>query len=1149
MVATEALREDRAVRLRAIEPQRSSIVQAPAGSGKTSLLTLRFLRLLAVVERPEEIVAITFTRKAASEMRHRIVAALAAATRPLPATAGTQERLEHELAIAALARSRDRGWDLDCHPARLQVQTIDALHHWLARRLPLQARTGLSTSLVDNAEALYAEAAARTLRQLEEDSQIAVALTRLVRALGYQPWLLAEQLRAMLAQRELWLPRLPAPGTEAELRDSTNRLLGAAVVLELQRLAAALPAEAMQPALAALRAAAREGGAASPLAPLLELEGLPAPSVAALPQWRLLANVLLTAADRACFRKAVTVDEGFPPVSAGRQWRPLKQAMTVALEQLRDQPQLAAVLARVRELPPVTIDDAQWERVAALCPVLRAAAAELVVLFAERGQLDHAAVAAAAREALGSAAAPSELALALDYRIRHLLVDEYQDTSPAQERLLELLVAGWQAGDGRSLFCVGDPMQSIYGFREADVTLFLEAWRRGIGGVPLAAARLRSNFRAAAPLVEWVNATFARLLPQADDFERGAVSYSPALPVRPDEAGAGVRIHALPGGAAEAIAGRVVKVIAAVRAAAGGAGRQPSIAILVRNRASLPAVLGALRTSGIEFCGVELEALTERLAIRDLLALLRALLHPGDRTAWLAVLRAPWCGLTLGDLHALAAGAEIELWPEVLADPATAQRLSADGGRRIARLAGRLNRAIAERGERSLGCWLRAAWLALDGPAALTESSDLDNAESMFAALDALELEAGPCPQRSAIETALAGLMASPQGSAGAGVQVMTIHRAKGLEFDVVIVPDLQRGKRRTERQLLYWTGVAIAPDQRGLLLAGHAGPEATGAAADPLEQWMRRLVTEREELELGRLAYVAATRARWQLHLIGSASIVWRDGQPRLREPRRDSLLRFFWPVLAADFERELAAAHEAGHIAEPGAQGRPRRCAAPFARLPVDFSPAVPAALPRPPRLRIAGETVGTVRPEFDWAGSVAQASGEVVHDEIERLARADQPAERLPLRPASWRRELQARGLSGEYLERAVARVDQAIRRMRTSPLAARLLDPAMAEATSELALTATVAGGVQSLRVDRTFVDPDGVRWIVDWKTGTHEGTGLDAFLDAELDRYAPQLMRYAEVLRRLDGRPQKVGLYFPLLDAWREWQPATSGPPR
>src|SRR4030095_7794015 len=116
-------------------------------------------------------------------------------------------------------------------------------------------------------------------------------------------------------------------------------------------------------------------------------------------------------------------------------------------------------------------------------------------------------------------AAPTELAPALDYRIHHLLVDEYQDTSPAQEQLLVLLLAGWQPGDGRTLFCVGDPMQSIYAFREADVTLFLQAAEGGMGAVDLRPLRLGRNFRSSRAIVEWVNTAFSALLPATDDFE------------------------------------------------------------------------------------------------------------------------------------------------------------------------------------------------------------------------------------------------------------------------------------------------------------------------------------------------------------------------------------------------------------------------------------------------------------------------------------------------------------------------------------------------------------------------------------------------------------------------------------------------------
>ena len=191
--------------------------------------------------------------------------------------------------------------------------------------------------------------------------------------------------------------------------------------------------------------------------------------------------------------------------------------MQEELESLAARDGVAAALVRVRCLPPARLSDAQWERLEALLAVLPHAVAELMALFAERKSVDHSAVAAAARDALRDDAAPTELALALDYRIRHLLVDEYQDTSPAQERLLALLLAGWQRGDGRTLFCVGDPMQSIYAFREADVTLFLQAAREGVGGVPLEALRLGRNFRSSRAIVDWVNASFAALLPSEDD--------------------------------------------------------------------------------------------------------------------------------------------------------------------------------------------------------------------------------------------------------------------------------------------------------------------------------------------------------------------------------------------------------------------------------------------------------------------------------------------------------------------------------------------------------------------------------------------------------------------------------------------------------
>jgi ATP-dependent helicase/nuclease subunit A len=1129
---------DGGARREAADPRRSFIVQAPAGSGKTSLLTLRYLRLLGTVGCPEEIVAITFTRKAASEMRHRIVRALAGAAEPPPAGARPDEQELHAVAAAALARSSALGWDLERNPARLHVQTIDGLNHWLAQRLPLAARIGLSASLVDDARPLYREAARRLVAALEAGDERTQPLERLARALDHDPRRLAELVADMLGTREVWLPKLFASPDRVGLRAEIDAVLRAALEGGLGRIRDFIAGAVGPELFSILREAARAGGAASPLAPLSAIDALPAPRVTAVSEWRALADVLLTASGDMGVRKSLDSRVGFLANSEGPPWTALKRRMKAQLNALAAAEGFAATLAGVRRLPPAALTDGQWERIEALLAVLPHAVAELLALFSERDRLDHAAVAAAARDALREDQAPTELALALDYRIHHLLVDEYQDTSPAQERLLSLLLAGWQRGDGRTLFCVGDPMQSIYAFREADVTLFLQAAEAGVGGVPLESLRLGRNFRSSRAIVDWVNAAFAALMPAADDFERGAVRYSPAEPVHEAEPGDGVHVHALLD-ADERAMGDTVARIAAETLQAPGSGPRPSVAVLVRGRISLPAIVAGLRRAGVDYRGIELESLADRAAVRDLVALARAMLHAGDRTAWLAALRAPWCGLSLADLHALAADDAEATVGSLMEQPARLARLTPDGAARVTKFRSALGPAIAGRGRRTLGGWVKSAWLALSGPATISDPSDIANAELLFAALDRLEAESGAWPEASDVESSVEAIKASPVGRDDAPVQVMTIHKAKGLEFDVVIVPDLQRAAPAGVRRLLYWTSIATGPGRRAVVLGSRNESGADEGRADALESWMRRLESARSELELGRVAYVAVTRARRTLHLVGSARVRETVEGAVLRPPARGSLLRFFWPALSADFERALAQCPPDLETRLPD-PGRRRLTAPPLERLPSGWVAPQPEAPPRPRALRILGGTEGSIRPEFDWAGTIAKAVGDVVHGELNRLVRRGAGCKSLVARPDAWSRLLREAGVDEAHLPEALARTQAAIGGFARSKLAAQLLDPAAADAASELAVTLRAGDTVQGLRIDRSFVDAAGVRWIVDWKTSVHEGGDREAFLDRELERYRGQLERYARAMQILDpGRPVKAGLYFPLLDAWRE----------
>jgi hypothetical protein len=155
------------------------------------------------------------------------------------------------------------------------------------------------------------------------------------------------------------------------------------------------------------------------------------------------------------------------------------------------------------------------------------------------------------------------------------------------------------------------------------------------------------------------------------------------------------------------------------------------------------------------------------------------------------------------------------------------------------------------------------------------------------------------------------------------------------------------------------------------------------------------------------------------------------------------------------------------------------------------------------------------------------------------MQRLARGGR---RHPeRRPVPERYASEARGIGvPATVAPAISRVIAAVQRTLGDPRGRWLLDPAHESAATEFALTASIEGEIVHVVIDRTFVDEGGTRWIVDYKTSSHEGSGLETFLDNEQERYRPQLARYAELVRRLGPEPVRLGLYFPLLSAWREW---------
>lgn len=1112
------------------DPTRSLIVQAPAGSGKTELLTQRYLALLAKVHEPEEIIAITFTRKAAGEMRARLLNALRKGHQQ-EAPAAEHERVAWHLARQALQRDQERNWQLEHNPARLRIQTIDSLCAGLTRQMPLLASFGAQPALIEDATALYRQAARHTLDELESGADWSPAVEALLSHLDNDMAKVEAMLMDMLARRDQWLRHIV--NSETQQRDVLELGLQNLIRDALEALPPKIPSFWQERWLALARFAAANLKAeekCSDIVHCLELKAFPGTGPDDLDAWRGLIALLLT--QDGAWRKSCTAQIGFPAPSSEKEDKARKAllsdhkaAFAELIAALSENEDLRCALKAVRELPPPYYTDEQWALMQALFELLPLAVAQLNLVFQSQQGVDFSEMAQRAIIALGGEEAPTDLALALDYRIKHILVDEFQDTSLGQIILLERLTAGWQSGDGRTLFAVGDPMQSIYRFREAEVGLYLRSRHQGIGALKLAPLTLSVNFRSQGGIIDWINAAFSQIFPRRENIGQGAVPYTPSQAYHPPLAAGAVQIHPLLGRNDQREAQRVVDLIREARAA----DESGVVAVLVRNRTHLVEIIPALKRAELAFRAIEIDSLGQKPGVQDLLALTKALHHMADRLSWLAVLRAPWCGLKLADLLALVEDRpERTVWDLLQQD---LFHLSAEGQRRAARLVEALKPQLAQRLRVPLRRHVEAAWIALGGPAAVIAESDLEDAEVFLSLLDRFD-RGGGLADFAALERAVDGLYAPPDLKADERLQIMTIHKAKGLEFDTVILPGLGRRQPFEQKRLLHWLERPRGDGSADLLLAPVA---KYGKGEDSTYKAVQALELEKGYHENARLLYVAATRAKKQLHLIGHVEL---DAEEAIKPPAKSALLASLWPAVEGDFLKAL-----------PNAKGAAKGnrsllpCLPYIRRLNENwrFPPPPPPIGYRPaPRIEPVDLKEKSL---LDGMGEAERHSGTVIHSMLERMGRESLEkwtAERL----RDWTDRFAARlinlGLSARAIQEAVERVEAALINTLNDARGRWILSSDHTDARCQFPLTGIYQGKLVNIVIDRTFVDKDGLRWIIDYKTAELESAELDRFLDSEQNRYRAQLECYAALMSQWEKRPIRVGLYLPSVQGWREW---------
>ena len=1135
------LATDAAARSRALDPSCSFIIDAPAGAGKTELLTQRFLRLLACVDEPEEIIALTFTNKAAAEMRDRIMLSLRSATEPLAPETPPHKQQTWELASAVLEQNAQRGWQLLQQPTRLRVMTLDALSARIARQMPLLSRFGAQPAVASEPARYYERAARNTLDQLEDGTPASAIIEQALAYFDNDAGRLQKMLVSMLARRDQWAGLAFGHQNAVALAAAVSRTLSALVTNHLAAVVARFPAARQERWMPAARYAA-DLSPDSPVHLLADWQDALGSDPVDLPRWRALAELFLTKSNelRSMYRAPICI--------AGATHQPQRQVLLDAIADIAASGD-AAALASVRELPDPELGTASAELVAGLAALLRLAYTQLWLVFNQEKAVDFSEIAMRAVDAIGSDDAPGEIRERLDYRLRHLLVDEFQDTSPLQVALLERLTAGWEHEPDRSIFLVGDPMQSIYRFRKADVGLFLRVRKNGLGKIQPESLQLYRNNRSHPEIIDWVNHTFAQVFAPEDDIIHGAVRYEPCVAGKPMDPTAGVTIHPLITGERDPDTGdaaprsladeREAAIVANLIRTARAENPLGTIAVLVRARPHLEALITQLQDiePRVPFRAVEINALAARQSVQDLVSLTRALHFQGDRLHWLAILRAPWCGLTLADLHALAADDhEQTLW-SLMQDEGRIRKLSSDGQGRLLAMRQALAAAYANQGIQRGRRWIEGVWHAIGGPACLNHDSDVADVHAYFRLLDTLDTHGGLELDR--LDDALARLFAAPDASEDSGhVQLMTIHKSKGLQFDTVIVPGLHRTPPNDGHALLLWDTLILNDDgQEHLVVAPAPAPGSPAGHAPTPYALLRGLERTRAQNEDRRVLYVAATRAIRQLHLLGVAGRNLKsDVSTELKPPAATSLLAPLWPVLEADFA--VAAAQPAAPLPDRSRID------------PTTFVPSLVRVLtPCTPLVACDEATVVPETAPHLFESTLDMDIGTMIHQYLEAIAQDGLTAwhpQRIEALLPRFTHSLNQLGHAPDEVAEAARTICDTLQRALTNKDSRWILSPHDA-AGCEVPLSDLApdpegtepdsSGEIRRHVIDRTFID-NGVRWIIDYKTLRNDPTltesALDAHLTAKAESYRPQLERYAALYAHeaQQGIRIRTAIFFP-----------------
>ncbi len=1175
--------QDQAVRKEVLNTGQSFAVSAPAGSGKTGLLTQRVLALLGTCEQPENVLAITFTKKAAAEMKQRILSALQATQHKIaknePPPEDDYARTTWELACKVLKRDQEKNWQLLSLPNRLNITTIDSFCRQLSQQTPLTNELGNTPDVLDNAEVSYAyQLAARdTLASIESDENIRPDLIRLIKHFNNQLNTLEELFIRLLQRRDQWLSLLYATKDQRDFLEST---LQTVINEHLEKTAEAiLPYTGEIIALADFAATnCLKENIDSPINACAGIVELPLTDTSAIEQWLGLSELLTTKSGE--LRKKVDKRIGFPATDKTRSDednalnKQQKSRITDLLTELKSEEKLIELLNGIRTLPSPVYEDSQWELLDSLTRVLLVLVAKLNITFIGLGKTDFINITLAALRALGDEEKPTNLALILDYRIQHILVDEFQDTSSPQLELLKKLTAGWQPDDGRTLFLVGDAMQSCYGFRDANVGIFLNVREHGLGDIAIKPVNLTVNFRSDSTIVNWCNQVFSTVLPNESEVNTGAVKYQQAVAFNNTNNKGDSTISSYLFLSDEKITTRIDEAskVAHIIKDAQKQNSAQSIAVLVRKRSQVKLISDALQAQDIDYRATDINRLNTDMDIIDLRSLTRALLFPNDRLAWFSILRAPWCGIDMNDLYYVGqyniqykhasllttltqlVESEQTSLSKSYEDQSATITLSNDGFIILQRFLKTITDAMAKHGRNNLREWVEGTWLQLGGGALLKKLEDYSKITTYFDLLEKYQ-QGYALPHWATFDAAIDNLFEKNIINSKADVppvEIMTIHKSKGLEFDTVIIPGLDQSSASDKQDLIAWQEW-LDEDQQSRLLISPVHPAGSEKEnRDSIHDYIRLQQRQKQSLESNRLFYVGCTRAIHNLHLLAHATLPKNkesNNKGIEKEKQQDeavaltfkanTLLDKLWPSIE-ESTTIITIDTEANDTSLNNALSHP----AIISRLSADW------ALPEYPttdllssyRLQHHAESLNTdnrAKPDA-LLQRYARYFGTVLHKALQDISESNYRQwnqDRINQQRNFWQIQLEEIGTPESLALDHSHQIVNIIKRILASETGQWILDNRHQDSACELSLWKEAYNKeMKEYIIDRTFIDiSTNTRWIIDYKSSTPtEEQSLDEFITQQESQYRDQLVAYKQLFTQRE-ETVKCALYFPILD--------------